>query len=97
MAELTVADEGYGIPAQDLPFIFERFYKADKARKRGISGGTGLGLAIVRNIVEAHGGQIPVESTVGAGTTFTLQLPVEGHPILLNTLTRGCFLLNWRL
>ncbi|MBB6635438.1 HAMP domain-containing sensor histidine kinase [Cohnella thailandensis] len=78
---ITVSDEGQGIPAEDLPYIFERFYKADKARKRdsnGGSGGTGLGLAIVRNIVEAHGGRIEAASEVGKGTTFTIHLPVHG-------------------
>ncbi|OXM16686.1 sensor histidine kinase [Paenibacillus herberti] len=83
-AELEVADEGQGIPEEDLPYIFERFYKADKARKRGQgqSGGTGLGLAIVRNIVDAHSGSIRVQSQIGRGTTFTLLLPVEANPIL---------------
>ncbi|OPH60875.1 two-component sensor histidine kinase [Paenibacillus ferrarius] len=74
---IEVSDEGQGIPAGDLPFIFERFYKADKARTRGSSGGTGLGLAIVKNIIEAHYGSVTVQSTLGQGTTFTLFLPCE--------------------
>lgn len=73
--EMTIADEGQGIPAEDLPYIFERFYKADKARKRDSKVGTGLGLAIVKNLVEAHGGTIAAASTLGEGTTFTLRLP----------------------
>ncbi|WP_028610495.1 HAMP domain-containing sensor histidine kinase [Paenibacillus harenae] len=75
--QLSVIDEGQGIPAEDVPFIFERFYKADKARKRGTNGGTGLGLAIVKNLIDLHQGRIVVESAAGTGTTFTLLLPVE--------------------
>jgi two-component system sensor histidine kinase ResE len=77
-AKLQVADQGSGIPAEDLPYIFERFYKADKARTRGKggSGGTGLGLSIVRNIVEAHKGKVYATSTLGVGTTFTILLPL---------------------
>ena len=75
--EISIADEGFGIPPEDLPFIFERFYKADKARLRGDSGGTGLGLAIVKNIVESHHGQISASSKLGEGSTFILRLPVE--------------------
>lgn len=74
---LRIADEGEGIPTDDLPYIFERFYKADKSRKRGSSGGTGLGLAIVKNIVEGHHGRIQVDSMIGKGTTFTILLPVD--------------------
>ncbi|WP_336885107.1 ATP-binding protein [Caldalkalibacillus salinus] len=73
---LSVRDNGDGIPEEDLPFIFERFYKADKARTRGKSGkGTGLGLSIVKHLVEAHGGQIQAHSKAGEGTTFSIQLP----------------------
>ncbi|WP_410514770.1 ATP-binding protein [Paenibacillus sp. BR2-3] len=75
--EIKIIDEGVGIPPEDLPFIFERFYKADKARLRGDSGGTGLGLAIVKNIVESHQGHISATSKLGEGTRFTLRLPVE--------------------
>lgn len=70
----SVADTGSGIPEEDLPFVFERFYKADKARTRGRSG-TGLGLAIAKNIVEAHKGSINVQSKLGEGTTFSFFLP----------------------
>lgn len=69
-----VTDTGSGIPDEDLPFVFERFYKADKARTRGRSG-TGLGLAIAKNIVEAHKGSIHVQSKLGEGTTFSFFLP----------------------
>ncbi|XXM74130.1 ATP-binding protein [Lysinibacillus sphaericus] len=71
-----VKDTGSGIPEEDIPFVFERFYKADKARTRGKSG-TGLGLAIARNIVEAHKGHIQVHSKLDQGTTFTFFLPFQ--------------------
>ena len=71
---LVVEDTGSGIPEEDLPFVFERFYKADKARTRGKSG-TGLGLAIAKNIVEAHGGFITVQSKLGQGTIFSFLIP----------------------
>lgn len=75
---VSVADTGVGIPPEDLPRIFERFYKVDKARtsNRDRDGGTGLGLAIAKHIVQAHGGQIWVESALDKGTTFYFTLPV---------------------
>jgi signal transduction histidine kinase len=76
---VSVADTGIGIPPEDTPHIFERFYRSDKARTRG-RGGTGLGLAIAKWIAEAHDGRIAVESQVGAGSTFTVWLPVDAHP-----------------
>jgi two-component system sensor histidine kinase BaeS len=73
---ISVADTGEGIPAEDLPMIFERFYRVDKSRTRA-TGGTGLGLTIAKRLVEAHGGRIDVRSRPGKGTTFTFSLPVS--------------------
>ena len=72
--EVTVSDTGTGIPAEDLPHIFERFYRADKSRNRKVPG-TGLGLAIAREIVELHGGSIRADSTPGSGTRVSFTLP----------------------
>jgi two-component system phosphate regulon sensor histidine kinase PhoR len=70
---INVSDTGVGIPKESLPRIFERFYRVDKERSRE-AGGTGLGLAIVKHIVEAHGGKVTVQSTVGKGSTFSFRL-----------------------
>jgi len=78
-AVLQVADTGEGIPANELPRIFERFYRVDKARARQ-TGGTGLGLAIVRHVAESHGGMVTVDSELRRGTTFTVTLPIAGPP-----------------
>lgn len=70
----SISDQGEGIPPESLPKIFERFYRVDKARSRK-EGGMGLGLSIVKQIIDAHGGKIEVESKVGQGTTFKMELP----------------------
>ncbi|MFQ6143848.1 sensor histidine kinase [Streptomyces seoulensis] len=74
LTTIEVADTGAGIAAEDLPRVFDRFWRAEKSRSRD-TGGSGLGLAIVRKLMEAHGGAVSVASTAGAGTTFTLRLP----------------------
>jgi two-component system phosphate regulon sensor histidine kinase PhoR len=71
---IAVSDTGVGIPSQDLPRIFERFYRVDKARSRQV-GGTGLGLSIVRHVVERMSGRVTVSSQLGKGSTFTIILP----------------------
>ena len=73
---ISVADTGVGIPEVDLPRIFERFYRVDKARSRDM-GGTGLGLAIVKHLVELHQGRVLVDSRLGTGSTFTVVLPIS--------------------
>lgn len=72
---VEVADEGAGIPAKDLPYIFERFYRADQSRTRK-TGGIGVGLAIVKELVEAHGGRISAQSSEGKGSTFIVSFPL---------------------
>jgi two-component system phosphate regulon sensor histidine kinase PhoR len=73
---LSVADQGAGISPDDLPRIFERFYRADKSRSSEHSG-TGLGLSIVKHIAQLHGGSVEVESELGKGTTISVVLPVR--------------------
>jgi signal transduction histidine kinase len=73
--EVWVKDTGQGVLSTDLPHIFERFYRADKARSREL-GGTGLGLSIVKHIAQAHGGTVEAESTFGKGMTVRLRIPL---------------------
>ncbi|MGA3169939.1 MAG: ATP-binding protein [Chthoniobacteraceae bacterium] len=75
--ELRIEDTGVGIPQADLPHVFERFYRVEKARSRE-AGGTGLGLSIVKHIVGLHGGQVRAESTFGKGTAIVIHLPMKG-------------------
>ena len=72
---LAVTDTGIGIAPEDLPHVFERFYRTDRARGRD-TGGTGLGLAIVKGAVDAMGGEVTAESELGTGSRFTLLLPI---------------------
>ena len=87
-ARVTVADTGAGIPADDLPQVFERFYRAEPSRTRS-TGGAGLGLTIARQLVEAHGGAIYAESEPGNGSRFVFELPTAGslHRPRVNPLT----------
>ena len=79
IVRLTIADTGVGIPADKLERVFDRFYQVDGSATRRF-GGAGLGLAIVRRIIEAHGGQIWVESDLGQGSSFKFTLPTEPPP-----------------
>ncbi|MET9269155.1 ATP-binding protein [Kribbella sp. NPDC003557] len=79
LVELTVSDQGVGIPSGDLERIFERFYRVDRARSRE-TGGTGLGLSIVKHIASIHGGDVRVWSVEGQGSTFTVRLPLRLDP-----------------
>jgi signal transduction histidine kinase len=86
---VEVEDTGVGIPADALPHLFERFYRVDSARARA-SGGSGLGLAIVQGIVQAHGGQISLQSSLGQGTCVTIQLPRSPDTSIRSDGTQGC-------
>ncbi|MBI2830333.1 MAG: PAS domain-containing sensor histidine kinase, partial [Chloroflexi bacterium] len=74
--EVSVTDSGEGIPPEELPNIFERFYRVDKSRNRA-TGGYGLGLTISKRIIETHGGKIEVQSEVGKGSRFSFTVPVS--------------------
>ena len=81
MVRIWVRDTGLGIPPDDLPRLFERFYRVDKARSREL-GGTGLGLAIVKHLVRGQGGDVTVDSVMNQGSTFSFTLPIHdiGQP-----------------
>jgi len=83
IAEMKIEDTGCGIPEKDLPFIFERFFRIDRARSREM-GGTGLGLAIVKETIEAHGGKVWAESKEGEGSAFYFTLPLVQENVNIN-------------
>jgi signal transduction histidine kinase len=78
---VCVTDHGFGIPAEDLPYVFDTFYRVRREGRARRVGGTGIGLAICKGFVEAHGGTITVTSTVGEGSTFAFVLPATPLPI----------------
>ena len=78
LAEVSITDQGIGIPEKDLERIFERFYRVDPARSRA-TGGTGLGLSIVKHVATNHGGDVSVWSVENAGSTFTIRFPITSH------------------
>jgi two-component system, OmpR family, sensor histidine kinase SenX3 len=80
VAEIAIKDKGAGIAPEDLDRIFERFYRVDQSRSRA-TGGTGLGLSLVKNIAQKHLGEVQVKSKVGAGSTFTIRIPLATAPI----------------
>ncbi|TCC04076.1 sensor histidine kinase [Kribbella soli] len=84
LVEVTVSDQGVGIPSSDLERVFERFYRVDRARSRE-TGGTGLGLSIVKHIASIHGGDVRVWSVEGQGSTFTVRLPLRLEPAVGQT------------
>ena len=88
VAWVTVEDTGEGIPSERLPHVFERFYRGDDARDRA-SGGAGLGLAIVRELVEAMGGSVAVESALGQGTRFSFSVPLTATVQTANPSNHG--------
>ena len=81
---LSVADTGPGIPARDIPQLFDRFFRVDRSRSRDGRKGTGLGLSICKTIVEAHGGTISCSSAEGQGTTMTVRIPFAAQQVSAN-------------
>jgi signal transduction histidine kinase len=80
MIEMSIQDTGEGIAPEDLPHIFERFFRSDPSRFTENGESSGLGLAIAKALVETMGGTISAESTLGAGTTIRMRFPIENHP-----------------